>query len=204
LLAAYLAELAVHPLRTKAITAGVLCFIQDTLASHIAKEPVQRPRKDAPAISHALAAAKIDSKSVKMALYGALVSAPLGHVLVGTLQRAFAGKTDTRSKIAQILCHNLLIAPIQGTVYLASMAVINGANSVDDIVRTIKGGFMAVMRMTWVTSPLAMVFAQKFISPGLWVPFFNLISFVLGTYFTVRVKQLRMEAEKKPKNEKKD
>lgn len=48
-----------------------------------------------------------------MAAYGAFISAPLGHVLLGTLQRAFAGKTSTRAKIAQILANNLLVAPIQ-------------------------------------------------------------------------------------------
>lgn len=50
-----------------------------------------------------------------MAVYGSCVSAPLGHLLVGTLQRAFAGKTGTGAKIAQILASNLLIAPIQTT-----------------------------------------------------------------------------------------
>lgn len=48
-----------------------------------------------------------------MALYGFLVSAPLGHVLVTALQRAFAGKTSTGAKVAQILASNLLVAPIQ-------------------------------------------------------------------------------------------
>lgn len=43
------------------------------------------------------------------------------------------------------------------------MAVINGAKSVDDVIRTVKSGFMSVMRLTWITSPLAMVIAQKYI-----------------------------------------
>jgi len=200
LLLAYLQQLATHPLRTKAITGGTLCFIQETLASHIAGTPSPTPSKDAPFILHALARAKIDSKTVKMGIYGALVSAPLGHVLVGLLQKAFAGKTSTGAKIAQILCSNLLVAPIQASVYLASIAIINGAKTIDDVLRTVKGGFMAVMRMTWVSSPLTMVFAQKFLPQELWVPFFNLVGFVLGTYFTTRVKTLRLAAEKAKKD----
>lgn len=74
---------------------------------------MKRPSKDAPFIAHILAQAHVDSKAVKMAIYGFLVSAPLGHVLVGALQRAFAGRTGTRARIAQILASNLLIAPIQ-------------------------------------------------------------------------------------------
>jgi len=54
-------------------------------------------------------------KAVKMAIYGFLISAPLGHFLVGTLQKAFAGKKGTGAKIGQILASNLLIAPIQAS-----------------------------------------------------------------------------------------
>jgi len=140
-----------------------------------------------------IAATKITPRAFKMALYGFLVSAPLGHVLVGRLQRTFAGQ-----KLAQILASNLLVAPIQTAVYLACMALIGGAKSVDGIVKTVKGGFMTVMRITWMTSPLATVFAQKFLAPELWVPFFNLVSFVLGTYFNTKLK-LRMRAVEQEK-----
>jgi peroxisomal membrane protein 2 len=34
-------------------------------------------------------------------------------VLVGALQRAFAGKTSGKAKLAQILASNLIVAPIQ-------------------------------------------------------------------------------------------
>ncbi|KAL5534336.1 hypothetical protein ACEPAG_798 [Sanghuangporus baumii] len=199
LLAAYIHQLATHPLRTKSITAGTLCFIQEVLASHVSKAPIQRPAKVSPRVADALSVLKIDVKAFKMALYGFLVSAPLGHYLVGYLQRVFAGRTSNRARAAQILANNLLVAPIQATVLLASMAVVNGAKTVDDVVRTVKSGFMSVIRLQWVTSPLAMVIAQKFIPQELWVPFFNLVGFTMGTYFTIRVKQARLQAEKAKK-----
>ena len=62
---------------------------------------------------HVLARAHVDVKALKMGIYGFLISAPLGHFLVGTLQKAFAGKTGVGAKIGQILASNLLIAPIQ-------------------------------------------------------------------------------------------
>ena len=82
------------------------------LANHIAGVPVYAP-KDAPAPRRVFAAAKIDIRALKIAAYGFLISAPMGHILVGALQKAFAGKTSSKAKIGQLLANNLVIAPIQ-------------------------------------------------------------------------------------------
>lgn len=47
--------------------------------------------------------------------------------------------------------------------YLASMAIINGARSTNDVFKTIRAGFWSVIRISWVVSPLGMVVAQKYI-----------------------------------------
>jgi len=205
LLAAYLQQLALHPLRTKAITTGTLCFLQEVLGSNIAHMPVKKPAPNAPLLLQLLARSHIDMRAVKMAIYGFLVSAPLSHYLVGLLQKAFAGKTGTGAKIAQIVASNLLVAPIQTAAYLASLAVISGARSVDEVVNTVKAGFFSVIRITWITSPIALTIAQRFIPVELWVPFFNAVQFTLGTYFNARVKQLRLNAlAKKVEKEKEE
>jgi len=200
----YLLQLVTNPLRTKAATSGVFSFLQEVLGSNIAGVPVTRPPKDASALAHILAAAHIDSKAIKMAIYGAFINAPMSHYLVGALQKAFAGKDSAKDKVAQILANNLLIAPIQTAVFLASMAVINGAKSLDEIKRTVKGGFFSVIRITWVASPILMVVAQKFIPVELWVPFFNLVAFTLGTYFNAKVKMLRIAEAKKAERDLKE
>jgi len=204
LLAKYLAQLATHPLRTKAITSATLCFLQEVLGSNLAGVPVKKPAKDAPVIAHVLARGHIDLKALKMAVYGFLVSAPLGHYLVGALQKGFTGKTGTSARIGQILASNLLVAPIQTVAFLSSMAIISGAKTTAEIASTVKAGFFSVIRITWIMSPLSMTIAQKFIPVELWVPFFNLIQFALGTYFNTRVKQLRMAAMKKERKEQED
>jgi len=196
LLLAYLAQLSQHPLRTKALTTGTLCFLQEVLGSHLASVPARRPAKDAPLYSHVLARAKVDARAVKMALYGFIVSAPLSHVLVGELQKAFAGRTGRAAKLGQVLASNLIVSPIQTFFYLASLSVIGGAKSWGEVKKTVKGGFFPVIRVMWVSSPLSIAFAQNFLSPELWVPFFNLVSFVLGTYFNTKMKRLRKSAKK--------
>jgi hypothetical protein len=92
---------------------GTLSFLQEILGSNLAGVPIIRPSKDASVIAHILAAARIDSKSVKMGAYGAFIAAPISHYLVGTLQKMFAGKTSASARVAQILASNIFVAPIQ-------------------------------------------------------------------------------------------
>lgn len=49
------------------------------------------------------------SRVPKMAAYGAFISAPLGHVLISILQKAFAGRTSLKAKILQIVASNLIV-----------------------------------------------------------------------------------------------
>jgi len=94
---------------------GTLSFLQEISSSAIAKVPVQKSSKETPFLLRLLANYYVDSKAFKMALYGFLVSAPLGHVLTGALQKAFAGKTSPAAKIGQLLASNLVVAPIQAS-----------------------------------------------------------------------------------------
>ncbi|MCJ1446174.1 MAG: hypothetical protein MMC23_006679 [Stictis urceolatum] len=180
-LAAYLKQLQENPMRTKMLTSGTLAGLQEVLASWIAKDRSKHGHY-------------FSSRVPKMAAYGAFVSAPLGHVLIKVLQWLFAGRTSLKAKILQILVSNLVVAPIQNTVYLASMAIIAGARTFHQIRATIRAGFMPVMKVSWITSPIALAFAQKFLPEQTWVPFFNIVAFVIGTYINAHTKKKRLAA----------
>jgi peroxisomal membrane protein 2 len=116
-------------------------------------------------------------RAVKIALYGLLVSGPLSHVLVGKLQKAFAGKTGRASKLGQIFASNLIISPIQAfcelasfflffcslnavnsssffsffQVYLFSLSVINGAKSWNDVKTALVDSFFPVMKVCFLS-----------------------------------------------------
>lgn len=78
-----------------------------------------------------------------------------------------------------------------------SMAIIAGARTFHQVRATVRAGFMPVMKISWITSPLALAFAQKFLPEHTWVPFFNLISFVIGTYINSHTKKKRLAALRK-------
>ncbi|OGM39443.1 integral membrane protein 25D9-6 [Aspergillus bombycis] len=183
-MAMYLRQLQKNPLRTKMLTSGVLSASQEYLASWIANDVSRN--------GHYFSA-----RVPKMLLYGMFVAAPLGHFLVGILQKIFAGRTSLKAKILQILFSNLIISPIQNVVYLSSMAVITGARTFHQVRATVRAGFMPVMKVSWITSPLALAFAQKFLPEHTWVPFFNIIGFFIGTYVNTHTKRKRLEALRK-------
>lgn len=168
------------------LTSGTLSGAQEVIASVIAGD-------------HDRSGSYFTTRIPKMAVYGAFISAPLGHILVTLLQRAFAGRTSTKSKLAQILVSNLVVSPIQNSVYLACMAVIAGARAPHQIRRAVEVGFMPVMKVSWCTSPLALIFAQKFLPPHAWVPFFNLVAFVIGTYINAMTKKKKIATIKRKK-----
>jgi Mpv17 / PMP22 family len=182
------------------LTSGSLAALQEVLASWLAHDRSKHGHY-------------FSSRVPKMAAYGALISAPLGHLLISMLQKLFANRTSLKAKILQILLSNLIvshallpkafftdvcqIAPIQNTVYLASMAVIAGARTWHQVRATVRAGFMPVMKVSWITSPLALAFAQKFLPEQTWVPFFNIIAFVIGTYINTHTKKKRLAALRK-------
>lgn len=93
---AYLKQLQDNPLRTKMLTSGSLAAIQEVLASWIAHDRSKHGHY-------------VSSRVPKMAVYGAFISAPLGHFLISILQRVFKGRTSLRAKILQILFSNLIV-----------------------------------------------------------------------------------------------
>lgn len=145
-----------------------------------------------------------------MAIYGAFISAPLGHFLISILQKIFKGRKSLKAKIMQILISNLIVSllrhacldraytlqvsPIQNSIYLISMAVIAGARTFHQVRATVKAGFMPVMKVSWIVSPISLAFAQQFLPEHTWVPFFNIVGFIIGTYINAHTKKKRLAA----------
>lgn len=188
-LQAYLQQLQRNPIRTKALTSATLNAISEIVASVLAGE------KDPKTNSY------VSSRVPLMSLYGLFISAPLSHYLVMGLQRAFKGRNGAWWKLAQIVASNLIVTPIQNSVFLATMAVLAGARSVSQVYASWKATFLIVQKSSWISSPLVLAFAQKFIPEEAWVPFFSVFAFFLVTYNNIQVKKRRQQALKNVKDE---
>lgn len=78
------------------LTSGSLAGAQELIASWLAKDRNKHGHY-------------FTSRVPKMAAYGALISAPLGHFLIWLLQKMFKGRTSLKAKIMQILVSNLIV-----------------------------------------------------------------------------------------------
>lgn len=115
----------------------------------------------------------------------------------GALQKAFAGRTSAKDKIAQIIVSQLTVTVISNVVYLSSMAVVNGARSLDKIQAVLQAGLWRMLQISWVTSPVAIAFSQAYLPPQLWEPFFTLLRFFMGVYFNTMAKRKQIALAKK-------
>ncbi|POY71273.1 hypothetical protein BMF94_5585 [Rhodotorula taiwanensis] len=173
LLATYLQSLATRPMLTKSLTSGSLSILSEIIAGHVSgSTPPPLSAKERTGILP-IDILKKNHKALKLGLYGFFVSAPLGHTLLAILQKAFAGKTSARAKLGMILASNLFISPIQQSVYIAAMAIINGATTPQAIFNAWKMSIWRVMKLSWVVSTISMAIAQRFLAPEIWVPFFT-------------------------------
>ena len=94
----YIKILEDNPLRVRMLTAGTLSALEELISSILAKDRNKHGNY-------------LTSRIPKMAAFGALVSAPMGHFLIWVMMKVFRGRTSLRAKIAQILVSNFIVRP---------------------------------------------------------------------------------------------
>lgn len=202
----YLAYLAKYPLLTKSITAGVLSGLNEIIASVLAKD-YKYFKLGSCKIKHVFS-----PKILKMIIYGSLILTPISHQLYSVLNTIFKGPNlPPIMKIGQILTSLSVITPTLAAVFVSWLSFINNyelptkdvniVHEIKKITRIIKNGlrksYMPILKTSLVTSLCSLVIAQKFVRPELWVVFFNLVYFVLGTVQNTKVKKQQKEVLKK-------
>ena len=66
--------------------------------------------------------------ALKMGLYGAAISGPLGHFLYTLLDHLFAGRTSVAAGLLRLLAVNVGVIPVQMIVYFVCTGLIMGLN----------------------------------------------------------------------------
>ncbi|PLW10616.1 hypothetical protein PCANC_03222 [Puccinia coronata f. sp. avenae] len=178
----YIASLLSRPLLTKSCTSATLSFFQEVLASTLAHEQNDIVPTGYNLLDY-LQSIGISLRAIKLTAYGGLISAPLSHALMKVLHRLFPNhESSDKSKLGLVLASILINGPIQNSAYLIAMGVIGGLKSQKDLYLFWKKTIGLLTKMSILVGMLSTIIANKFVSKELWVPFFNLVGFVLGTY----------------------
>ena len=163
-----------RPILTKAITSSTLYTLQELIAAAISRSPADA------------------SKALRMTLYGFFVSGPMGHFLYAGMESLFAGVEGAKAGLMKLLFSNLVITPIQNSSYLFALGLIAGASPLKAL-QIVRQKLLSLMKISWVVSPLAQIFAFKQLEPRFYVPFFNFVAFIFGTVINI---QAKLEAKK--------
>jgi hypothetical protein len=167
----YAASLEQKPVITKAATSGTLYGLQELIAvlatKSYSKESI--------------------SKAIRMSAYGFFVSGPLGHFLYSFMEKLFEKKQGSHVGVLKLLFSNLVISPIMNGCYLVALASFAGA-SLPKAISIAKSRLLGMMKMSWVISPAVQIYAFKNLEPKFWVPFFNFVAFLFGTFINIQTK----------------
>ncbi|KAJ2786079.1 hypothetical protein H4R18_000111 [Coemansia javaensis] len=195
-LTAYLSVLARQPLATKACTAATLNFLQEEIAQRCSgmraqeqqQQQQQRSGNKQPSVI-------VNPRVLQFSLYGLAISGPLNHFLYEILNRVFASRPRTKvNTLLALLAQNLVISPILNSVFLAANAVIAGERNLGRIAAVVRTRLLGMMKVSWVVFPCVQLFAARALPPLVWVPFFNAVAFVFGTYFNTQGKIRALKA----------
>lgn len=200
--AQYLAYLIKYPLLTKSITSGVFSGLNETVASVLTNE-FQETKVAGIKIKHVFT-----QKLLTMIIYGSCIATPISHYMYFIINnKIFKGPLTKSGKILQILTSLSTVTPTLAACFVSWIALINNyklpkgsinpiaeLNKIVAIVRAgLKKGYFGVLKSSLVTSSVALVIAQKFVPPELWVVFFNVVYFFLGTYQNTKLKRLQKQ-----------
>ncbi|KAI3402591.2 hypothetical protein KGF56_004683 [Candida oxycetoniae] len=202
--AQYLYYLLKYPLLTKSITSGILNGLNEIVSSVLTNE-YQETSIFGMKVKHIFS-----SKLLKMIIYGSLISTPISHNMYSVINKNFKAPLTPKQKVLQLLTSLLTVTPTLSVCFVSWISLINnyaptkGTNICGELKRIVytikmglKKGLPPVLRSSLVTSFLALIAAQKFVHPDLWVVFFSLIYFVLGTFQNTKLKRLQKQQKLK-------
>lgn len=196
--AKYLLLLSQYPLLTKSLTAGVLAAINELVASAVSGQYQKTTvtfRGHKYTIPHVLS-----TKTLLMVIYGTLIATPISHVLYQALNRVFGTNLTPTMKALQIATSLCTISPTLSAVFASWLSIINGyrrsssdlGKELANIRQLVRKGllrsFWSIYHSGATTSLFSLVIAQNFLPPELWVVFFTVVFFVLGTIQNTRFK----------------
>ncbi|KNA25253.1 hypothetical protein SOVF_008190 [Spinacia oleracea] len=172
-LQSYLSQLQRHPLRTKAITAGVLSAISDIVSqklSGIQKLQIRR--------------------ILLKVLFGFAYLGPFGHFFHMMLDKVFKGKQDPKTVAKKVLVEQLTVSPLNNMLFMVYYGWIVEGRPWTQVRSRIRKDYPSVQLTAWTFWPVFGWINHKYVPLHLRVIFQSSIAFCWGIFLNLRARSM--------------
>ncbi|XP_065880016.1 peroxisomal membrane protein PMP22-like [Euphorbia lathyris] len=171
----YLLQLQRHPLRTKAITAGVLSAISDTVAQKLSGiEKLQLRRL------------------VLKVLFGFAYLGPFGHYLHIVLEKIFKGKKDTKTVAQKVVLEQLTSSPWNNMMFMLYYGFIVERRPWNHVKGRIKTEYPKIQFTSWTFWPVVSWINHQYVPLQLRVIFQSCVACFWGIFLNLRARSMAL------------
>ncbi|KAG6541468.1 hypothetical protein Mapa_017141 [Marchantia paleacea] len=153
----YLYALQKYPLRTKAITAGVLAGSSDMMAQKLGGAKSLQFKR-----------------SFFMALYGLLYAGPFGHFFHKLMDNIFAGRRDGKTLLKKVLTEQLTSGPWNNFLFMCYIGLVLERRPWSAVKARLSTDYPSVQLNAWRFWPIVSLLNYRYVPPQLRVLFQNL------------------------------
>ncbi|VVA21563.1 PREDICTED: peroxisomal membrane [Prunus dulcis] len=175
----YLLQLQHHPLRTKAITAGVLSAISDIVSQKLTGIQKLQLRR-----------------LLLKVLFGAVYLGPFGHFLHLILDKIFKGKKDSKTVAKKVLVEQLTSSPWNNLLFMLYYGLVVEGKPWMHVKNKIKKDYPSVQYTSWTFWPVLGWINHQYVPLHLRVVFHSLVAFGWGIFLNLQARSVALPKAK--------
>ncbi|XP_010539236.1 PREDICTED: peroxisomal membrane protein PMP22 [Tarenaya hassleriana] len=178
----YLSQLQRYPLRTKAITAGVLSGVSDVVSQKLSG--IQ----------------KIQLRRLLLkVLFGTGFLGPFGHFYHILLDKIFKGKKDTKTIAKKVVVEQLTSSPLNHLLFMIYYGVVIEGRPWVHVRDNIKKNYPSVQLTAWTFFPVVGWINHQYVPLHFRVIFHSLVAFFWGIFLNLRARSMTLALAAKAK-----
>ncbi|KAI9198371.1 hypothetical protein LWI28_014648 [Acer negundo] len=169
----YLLQLQQHPLRTKAITAGVLSAISDIVSQKLSGIQKLQLRR-----------------LLLKVLFGVAYLGPFGHFLHIILDKIFKGKKDTKTVAKKVVLENLTSSPWNNLFFMVYYGMVIEGRPWMQVKTKIKKDYPSVQYTAWTFWPVVGWINHQYVPLQFRVIFHSAVAMCWGIFLNLRARTM--------------
>ncbi|CAA6666097.1 unnamed protein product [Spirodela intermedia] len=171
----YMLQLQLHPLRTKAITAGVLTGISDSVAQKLSGIPRIQLRR-----------------LLLKVLFGFAYAGPVGHFFHKLMDIIFKGKKDKKTVAKKVLLEQLTSSPCTHFLFLVYYGLIIEGRPWSQVRNKVRKEYPSVQLTAWTFWPVVGWVNYRYMPLKFRVVFHSFVACCWGIFLNLRARTLTL------------